>query len=128
MQATLSAEQKEETQRAAAFAELRNAKTAEIAEGEKLAETKEDELATTDNELAEAKEDLGQTQATLGEDQKFLKDNKKTCADAEAAFAERKKARLAEIDAVSETIEILQGDDARDAMASTYSFVQVSSR
>jgi septal ring factor EnvC (AmiA/AmiB activator) len=68
MEGDLGEAQKTEALRAAAFAELRSAKTSEIESGEKMAETKEDELAQTDNDLAEAKEDLGQTQAQLGED------------------------------------------------------------
>merc|ERR1719380_551724 len=78
MEGDLSEAQKTEAARAATFAELRAAKTSEIESGEKMAETKEDEKATTDNDLAEAKEDLGQTEAQLGEDQKFLKNLEKT--------------------------------------------------
>jgi hypothetical protein len=126
MEGDLSEAQKTEAARAATFAELRAAKTSEIESGEKMAETKEDELAKTDNDLAEAKEDLGQTQAQLAEDQKFLKNLEKTCAEADANFALRKKSRLEEIHAVSETIEILVGDEARDAMDTTFSFVQTS--
>jgi chromosome segregation ATPase len=126
MQGTLSEAQKTEAARAAAFAELRSAKTSEIESGEKMAETKEDELAKTDMDLAEAKEDLGQTQAALTEDQKFLANLEKTCAEADANFAKRKNSRLQEIEAVSQTIEILAADDAKDAMGTTFSFVQTS--
>jgi len=126
MKGALSEAQKTEAARAATFAELRSAKTAEIESGEKMAETKEDELAKTDMDLAEAKEDLGQTQAALAEDQKFLANLEKTCAEADANFAKRKNSRLQEIEAVSQTIEILAGDDAKDAMDTTFSFVQTS--
>jgi len=124
MEGDLSSAQKTEAARAATFAELRSAKTSEIEQGEKMAETKEDELAKTDMDLAEAKEDLGQTQAALAEDQKFLASLEKTCADADANFAARKKSRMSEIEAVSETIEILVGDEAKDAMDTTFSFMQ----
>merc|ERR1719262_69526 len=126
MEGALGEAQKTEALRAGAFAELRAAKTSQIETGEKMAETKEDELAQTDNDLAEAKEDLGQTRKQLGSDQKFLANLEKTCAEADANFAERKKSRLAEIQAVSETMEILTGDDARDAMDTTFSLVQTS--
>merc|ERR1719159_1584704 len=99
--------------RAAAFAELRSAKTSQIESGEKMAETKE--------------EDLGQTEAALSEDQKFLRNLKKQCGKADANFASRKKSRLEEIQAVSEAIEILMGDEARDAMDTTFSFLQIAS-
>merc|ERR1719428_6491 len=124
MQADLSEAQKTEAARAAAFAELRAAKTSEIESGEKMAETKEDELAKTDMDNAEAKEDLGQTQAALAEDQKFLANLGKMCAEGDANFAERKNARMKEIQAVSQTIEILEGDEAKDAMDTTFSFIQ----
>merc|ERR1719313_1010049 len=126
MQGTLSEAQKTEAARAAAFAELRSAKTSEIESGEKMAETKEDELAKTDMDLAEAKEDLEQTQAALAEDQKFLANLGKMCAEGDANFAKRKASRLEEIKAVSETIDILEGDEAKDAMDTTFSFVQIS--
>merc|ERR1719231_1865563 len=92
-----------------------------------MAETKEDELAKTDMDLAEAKEDLGHTQTALAEDQKFLANLEKTCAEADKNFAERKNSRLSEIEAVSQTIEILTADEAKDAMDTTFSFMQVSS-
>mmetsp|Transcript_37300 Transcript_37300/g.87347 ORF Transcript_37300/g.87347 Transcript_37300/m.87347 type:complete len:714 (-) Transcript_37300:82-2223(-) len=126
MEASLSDSQKEEMQRAATFAELREAKTAEISEGEKMSEKKEDELADTDNKLAEAKEDLGQTNAALEEDRRFMMNLNKTCSEAESNFEARKEARLAEIKAVDETISILMKDDARDLFSSTYSFLQTS--
>merc|ERR1719162_2444035 len=127
MKAALSGAQKTEAGRAALFAELRAAKTSEIEAGEKMSETKEDELAKTDMDNAEAKEDLGQQQAQLAEDTKFLANLGKMCAEGDANFAKRKEGRLSEIQAVSETIEILAGDDAKDAMDTTFSFVQVKS-
>merc|ERR1719323_2958338 len=65
MEADLSEAQKREQTRAAAFEELRAAKSAEIANGDKMAEQKEDDYASTKNALAEAKEDLGQEKAAL---------------------------------------------------------------
>jgi len=126
MEGGLSESQKREQARAAAFEELRAAKVAEIESGEKMAEQKEDDLATTKNNLAEAKEDLEHEEAALGEDQKFLKNLKETCADASTNFDTRKNARLQEMQAVSEAIEILTADEARDAMSGTYNFVQTS--
>jgi len=128
MNADLSQAQKTEAARAATFAELRSAKTSEIESGEKMAETKEDELATTDNDNAEAKEDLKQTQDQLAEDQKFLGNLNKMCAEGDGNFAKRKESRLAEIQAVSETIEILNADEAKDAMDTTFSFMQTTQK
>jgi len=131
MEGELSESQKLEQERAAAFAELRSAKEAELANGYKMSEQKEDEKAQTDNDLAEAKEDLGQEKAILGEDQLFLNNLGETCAEASKNFDARKQQRLLEMQAVAETINILQQDEARDAMSSTYtapSFVQRSAR
>merc|ERR1719203_1734821 len=127
MEGDLSAAQETEQERAAGFAELRAAKTQEIDSGWKMSEEKEDQLANQDNELAEAKEDLGQEKATLAADQKFLKNLKETCAEADKNFDARKNARQKEQQAIAETITILTGDDARDAMTGTFSFVQLSS-
>merc|ERR1711884_106388 len=46
-------------------------------------------------------------------------------SEADKNFETHKSARMQEIKAVSEAIEILQGDKARDAMSGTYNFVQV---
>jgi len=127
MEGDLSESQKLEMERAAAFEELRNAKTAEISNGEKMSEQKEDELATTDNNLAEAKEDLGQEEAALAETQKFLANLKDTCDNADKNYAERKQARAEETKAISETISILMADEARDTFSSTYNFIQLRS-
>lgn len=127
MEGDLSEAQKTEASRAATFAELRSAKTSEIESGEKMAEEKEDKLAQTHNDLAEAKEDLGQTEKQLAADQKFMANLEKMCKEGDANFEERKKSRLAEIQAVAETIQILTGDEARDAMDTTFKFIQVSS-
>merc|ERR1719316_175443 len=128
MEGDLSEAQKTEQEKAKAFAELREAREAEIAAAEKLSEEKEDELAQTDMDNANAKEDLERQMAELSETRKFLLNLKKTCEEAAANFALRKKTRLEEIKAVSETIEILTEDEARDAMSGTYNLVQLSSR
>merc|ERR1719330_2340749 len=99
MESNLSESQKQEVERAQNFAELRTAKTAEIDSQEKMAEQKEDDLASTHNSLAEAKDDLAKEEASLSEDQLFLKNLGTTCAEAETNFAARKEARMAEITA-----------------------------
>jgi len=128
MQGDLKAAQEKESAASAAFAEMRSAKTAAIEASERMEEQKEQEKAETDNLIAEAKEDLGQTEAQLLENRKFLANLNKMCSEGDAAFEQRKAARLEEIKAVTETIEILTADEARDAMAGTYSsFLQISS-
>merc|ERR1719329_1351208 len=128
MTAELSDEEQKEREASGAFADMRKAKTLEIRSGEEQAETKEDRLAETNNELAEAKEDLDKEGVVLGDAQEFAVNLKKTCDEADANFADRRKNRGDEISAVSETIEILTADAARDAMRGTYSFLQARSR
>jgi len=128
MESDLSEGQKQEAERSAAFDELRTAKSDEIASGEKLLEEKKEELAQVDFDLANAKEDLEMITAQLGEDQKFLASLTKACDEKEKAYEANKKERLAEIQAVSETIEILTSDEARDAMNGAFKFIQMSMR
>lgn len=128
MEADLSDEQRAELDQAQGFEQLRADKTAGIQAAEAQAEAKEDEHAKARLDLAEAKEDLEQTEAALAEANKFMTDLKATCTESEANFEERKATRQQEIAAVSEAIQILMGDDARDAMSATLgSFLQLSS-
>jgi len=126
MEGDLAESQKKEQAAAAAFNELRAAKTDQIESAEQMEEEKEDDLANSENALAEAKENFGQEKKALAENQKFLMKLKELCTDADKNFQERKAMRLKEIQAVSETIEILTADEARDAMSGTYSFLQES--
>jgi hypothetical protein len=125
MEADLSEAQKTEAERAAAFAELRDAKNSEIAAGEKMLEEKKAELAQAQFDNANAKEDLEEVQASLSEDQKFMIELLKTCDEADKNFEIRKKSRLQEIQAVSETIGILTSEEARDTFNGAYKFLQV---
>jgi hypothetical protein len=122
METDLKEAQEKEQAAIAAFDELRADKTQEIEDGEAMSEKKEDELATTDNDLAEAKEDLGQEQVALDETTTFLANLEKSCAEAEKNFDTRTQERADEGKAVSETIEILTSDEARD----TFNFLQMT--
>jgi hypothetical protein len=62
----------------------------------------------------------------LEENQKFLANMDVTCADAAKNFEARTQARADESKAVSETIEILTSDEARDVASDTYSFAQIA--
>lgn len=126
MEGDLKSAQEKEAAAAGTFAEMRSAKTEAIEAAEKMEEQKEAEKADTDNLVAEAKEDLDQTEADLLENRKYLANLNKMCSEGDAAFEKRKASRLEEIKAVTETIEILTADEARDAMAGTYNFLQTS--
>merc|ERR1719443_854696 len=109
------------------FAELKDAKTSEIAAGEEMAKEKTALLGKTKVQLAEAKEDLEDTTSAMEADQAFLVDLKERCSVSDAEWEERSKTRALEIAAVGETIKILTDDDAHDLMGSTLSFLQLSS-
>jgi len=126
METDLKEAQEKEQAAIAAFDELRADKTQGIEDGEAMSEKKEDELATTDNDLAEAKEDLGQEQVALDETTTFLANLEKNCAKAEKNFDTRTQERADEGKAVSETIEILTSDEARDTMDLQLNFMQMT--
>jgi len=108
---------------------LKEAKEAEIAAGEQQTKDKSALLGKTREELAAAKEDFEDTSDAMSADQAFLADLKKRCAKADSEWAERSKTRAAEIQAVTETITILNDDEAHDTFARTLgTFVQVRQR
>merc|ERR1719375_2950048 len=120
---------KTEKARVSNFIEMRKEKIKQIAACAERLDMKEDQLAQAKIDLANAKEELAQLEKVSAYLVKYLAVLKKTCEEAEKNFQLRKAARLEEIKAVSETIGILQDDDARDAFAGTYgeSFLQVAS-
>merc|ERR1719248_169643 len=69
--------------------------------------------------IVNLKNDLADAQDALGEDQKFAAELKKGCATAQADYESRKKARAGEAVAISETIKILNDDDALDLFKKT---------
>merc|ERR1719171_70788 len=109
------------------FGALKEAKTSEISAGEEMAKEKTALLGKTKVQLAEAKEDLEDTTSAMEADQAFLVDLKERCSVSDTEWEERSKTRALEIAAVGETIKILTDDDAKDLMASTMSFLQLSS-
>merc|ERR550532_2361061 len=69
------------------------------------------ELAVT---IIEMKEDLSDTEAALVKDKDFLKNLEASCATKTKEWEERSKTRAEELTALSETIKILNDDDALD--------------
>merc|ERR1719235_1581836 len=119
--------QSDEKKSVTEFAALKEAKTSEIAAGEEMAKEKTALLGKTKVQLAEAKEDLEDTTSAMEADQAFLVDLKEQCSVSDAEWEERSKTRALEIAAVGETIKILTDDDAKDLMAGTLAFLQLSS-
>jgi septal ring factor EnvC (AmiA/AmiB activator) len=78
--------------------------------------------------IVNLKNDLSDAQDALEEDQTFYAELKKGCANAESEYQERKKMRGQESVAISETIKILNDDDALDLFKKTLpspSFLQL---
>merc|ERR1719311_728976 len=119
--------QGEETKSVTEFGELKEAKTSEIAAGEKMIKEKTALLGKTKVQLAEAKEDLEDTTGAMEADQAFLVDLKERCSVSDKEWEERSKTRALEIAAVGETIKILTDEDAHDLFANTLSLLQLSS-
>jgi len=127
---TIGTMMKTEKARVSNFIEMRKEKIKQIAACAERLDMKEDQLAQAKIDLANAKEELAQLEKVSAYLVKYLAVLKKTCEEAEKNFGLRKAARLEEIKAVSDTIGILQDDDARDAFAGTYGetmLLQVSS-
>merc|ERR1719410_1348037 len=81
-------------------------------------------------DIIEMKEDLSDTEAALLKDKDFLKNLETSCATKMKEWEERSKTRAEELTALSETIKILNDDDALDLFKKTLpsgsaSFVQV---
>merc|ERR1719161_155016 len=125
----LESAKSEEELAIAPFAELKKAKTAEVAAAKDMIETKTVELAKAKEINAHGKEDLADTRAQLSADNEFLSNLNLKCDNADKEYADRTKVRNQELVAVDETIGILNSDDAKDQFnkAGVGVFLQVSS-
>merc|ERR1719433_1484786 len=130
MKSTLSDGVKDEEAAQKTYDELMESKGQEV---EALTESIDEkmkmvgELAVT---IIEMKEDLSDTEAALVKDKDFLKNLESSCATKTKEWEERSKTRAEELTALSETIKILNDDDALDLFKKTLpsgsaSFVQV---
>merc|ERR1719350_1664843 len=70
-------------------------------------------------DIIQMKEDLTDTEAQLMKDQEFLKNLESSCATKTKEWEERSKTRAEELTALSETIKILNDDDALDLFKKT---------
>jgi len=119
--------QKEEAQSLADFNKLAGAKNAEIAAATEQKDNKSMELADTMDKAAKAKEDIEATTNALGADQAYLAEAVQNCGVEDAEYAKRSKVRNEEVEALSETLNILTGDEARSLFDKTISFLQIDS-
>merc|ERR1719409_845484 len=101
------------------FADLKNVKDEEIEVASESIETKEKragELAVSVSQNTDALEDA---QVEKADSEKFLAALKVQCVDQKKAWEDRFKLRTDEIAAISEAINILNDDDARDTFSKT---------
>jgi len=111
-----------------AYDELMAAKKTEVATLTKAIEEKLVRVGELGVSIAMQKNDLEDTQETLGEDTKYLADLGKSCASKTKEWDARCKSRSEELLALSETIKILNDDDALELFKKTLpsaSFLQV---
>jgi len=125
----LASAKSEEEIAVAQFADLKKAKTSEIAASKDMIEVNKVELAKAKEINAHGKEDLADTRAQLSADNEFLSNLNLKCDNAEKEYNDRTKVRNEELVAVADTIAILNDDDAKDQFnkAGLGVFLQVSS-
>merc|ERR1719387_1259935 len=110
----LAQSQKEESENAAAYEDLKAAKEKEIAAGQDLSATKTQELAQSDEKNAESKQALVDARSTLAADTEFLSNLKEKCQNIDHEYEERTKTRQMEITATSKALAFLSSDEAHD--------------
>jgi septal ring factor EnvC (AmiA/AmiB activator) len=130
MENNLAEVTKDEKEAVKVYEELMSAKTKEVEALTKSIETKMTRSGELAVSIVQMKNDLSDTEAGLIEDQKFLADMDKNCKTKEAEWQEIVKTRSQEIEAIAETIKILNDDDALELFKKTLpgtgaSFVQV---
>merc|ERR1719161_3521471 len=111
-----------------AYDELMAAKQKEVDSLTKAIEEKTKRLGEVGIELVNLKEDLDDTVESLAEDKKFLAELEKTCELKVKEWDMRCKTRQEELLALSDTIKILNDDDALELFKKTLpssSFLQV---
>merc|ERR1719499_2978202 len=110
------------------------AKKKEVAALSEEIETKMKKTGDLAVEITMKQNDLEDTQQALAEDKQFLADLKTNCDTKAADWEERVKTRAEELAALSETIKVLNDDDALELFKKTLpstsssSFVQVDSK
>merc|ERR1719492_701126 len=131
MEATLADVIKTEEEAVKSFDALMAAKKKEVEANTAAIESKLERVGQVGLDIVEMKEDLDDTAKALAEDKKFLAELEKGCATKEAEWDERCKIRADELLALSDTIKILNDDDALDLFKKTLpssSFIQVQDR
>merc|ERR1719174_1072596 len=119
MEADLAEATQQEGESKATFETLMTSKTQEIGAAGKAIETKTARSGTVAVETVQAKADLESTQKAVAEDTAFKANLAKSCATKQQEWDERCKLRAQEIEAISDTIELLNSDDALELFKKT---------
>merc|ERR1719492_173805 len=119
MRKSSSGAQAAEAASIAAFEKLMAAKSKEVEALQASIETKTTQIGESSVALVQMKEDLSDTEEALIEDKKFLQSLEKSCKTKTAEWEERSKTRSEELLALSDTIKILNDDDALELFKKT---------
>jgi len=123
MKETMESDLKESTaseeEAKAGFTTLMASKEGEIAAAKNAVEAKTARVGELAVSVAQGKADLDETGDALVEDQKFKGNLTASCSTKSGEWDERSKLRAQEIEAISETIEMLNGDDALELFKKT---------
>merc|ERR1719487_2767926 len=111
---------------AAAFADLSGAKKAAIAAASEAIESKTQRSGELAVAVVTTADDIEDTTADMKETEAFLANLASSCATKKQEWAERSKTRAEELAALSETIQVLNDDDALDLFKKTMSLTQTS--
>jgi len=120
----LSTSQKDEIKAKEDFVALAAAKSVSVDTGKAKLDAMQAEDAGNAKALSDAKEDLALTRKTRTADVEFLRNLRVTCQNLDREWEARSKTRSEEILAVSEALEIITGDDAREMLYKSTSFLQ----
>jgi len=130
MAADLKETSSSEEEAKAGFTTLMSSKEQEIAAAGKAVEKKTGRIGELAVSAVQAEADQKDTQEAMDEDTKFKANLAAQCATKSKEWDGRQKLRAEEVQAISETIEMLNGDDAlelfKKTLPSASSFVQVA--
>merc|ERR1719473_2547008 len=118
-EADLSESEAKEAESKTSFETMMTSKTEEIAAAGKAIETKTARSGTVAVETVQAKADLEKTTTAVEEDTEFKANLKKNCATKQKEWDERCKLRSEEIKAISDTIKMMNSDDALELFKKT---------
>merc|ERR1719191_1138037 len=122
----LATSKKEEEQAASDFAQMKEAKTKELAAANDQIESKTVQLGDTEEKFAMSTQDKKDTEKALAADIEFLADLQSKCATADQEYQARVKVRTEEMKAVSETLGMLTSEEANDAFTKSMAFIQLT--